>query len=179
MAEKAEKLNKALNSFNPQHVMRVGEAIGKLGGMIGSLVSSLSSMVSSIRVLFDPDTTGWEKFIAVLTAVSVALPMLGNAAKRAAELIEFLNKAESISTIQKGLQAAASWLQAKATNIAGESSKKAAKEVDKETAALKRNTKAKLENAVADQLDGQMDFFDQMGDVVKATAVKAAAPNNK
>jgi hypothetical protein len=90
--------------------MRAGEALGQLGNMLGSLVGSIASFGSALRNIFNPDISGWEKFLAVLSAVSSGLILLGRTITSAVKVIEWLNNAEKIAIVTKSLNAAASFL---------------------------------------------------------------------
>jgi hypothetical protein len=54
----------------------MSEAFGALGGIAGNTVSIIRSVSSAAQALSNPDLSGWEKFTAVLTSVSMIVPGL-------------------------------------------------------------------------------------------------------
>ena len=79
--KKLIELQQAANNLNFAHIATKSEVFSKMAGSISSFGFSLQSLNSAIKTLQNPDITGWEKFLSVLTSVSFGLPMLFSSIK--------------------------------------------------------------------------------------------------
>ena len=117
--EKAGILKNLLNEFNPQHVVRISEAMGSLAGLMGNVVTIGNSLKSMLQSLGNPDLSGWEKFSAVLTGLSVLIPTILSSLQAAATINEFLSKSYGKSAIAIGIDTAAKTISTKVTTALG------------------------------------------------------------
>ena len=117
--EKAGILKNLLNEFNPQHVVRISEAMGSLAGLMGNVVTIGNSLKSMLQSLGNPDLSGWEKFSAVLTGLSVLIPTILSSLQAAATINEFLSKSYGKSGIAIGIDTAAKTISTKVTTALG------------------------------------------------------------
>jgi hypothetical protein len=69
--------------------------------------------------LGDPDLSGWEKFSAVLTGLSVLIPTVLSSLQAAATINEFLSKSYGKSAIAIGIDTAAKTISTKVTTALG------------------------------------------------------------
>ena len=69
----------------------MSEAMGALAGLMGNIVTIGNSVKSIITSLGNPDLSGWEKFSAVLTGISMIVPALISGLRNATIANEFLS----------------------------------------------------------------------------------------
>lgn len=91
---KAKTASEAMNDINPQHTVRMSEALGALGGFLTSTVSGINSLSSAWKNLTDPDTSGFEKISSVILGTVSGLTMLANGYKALTPVIQSFNLAQ-------------------------------------------------------------------------------------
>lgn len=91
---KAKTASEAMNGINPQHTVRMSEALGALGGFLTSTVSGINSLSSAWKNLTDPDTSGFEKISSVILGTVSGLTMLANGYKALTPVIQSFNLAQ-------------------------------------------------------------------------------------
>lgn len=71
-----ERINSALNAFQPTHVVQGLEAITAAG----SAMTGVVNVINQVKGLFDsfsnPDLTGWERFSAILSSIGFMIPSI-------------------------------------------------------------------------------------------------------
>ena len=117
--QKTAALKKLLEEFKPEHTVRISEAMGSLAGLMGNVVTIGNSLKSMLQSLGDPDLSGWEKFSAVLTGLSVLIPTVLSSLQAAATINEFLSKSYGKSAIAIGIDTAAKTISTKVTTALG------------------------------------------------------------
>lgn len=117
--QKTATLKKLLEEFKPEHTVRISEAMGSLAGLMGNVVTIGNSLKSMLQSLGDPDLSGWEKFSAVLTGLSVLIPTVLSSLQAAATINEFLSKSYGKSAIAIGIDTAAKTISTKVTTALG------------------------------------------------------------
>lgn len=132
--QKQEELNKQVENFKPKHLVGGIEAFMSMASFAqsaGMAISSINSLISSIK---DPDMSGWEKAVAILTSIGSLSFMVKSGIDSLATGIQFLKQVRdqhnaSILTekaITKGLEivklkeTAATYLESTANKINNE-----------------------------------------------------------
>lgn len=132
--QKQEELNKQVENFKPKHLVGGIEAFMSMASFAqsaGMAISSINSLISSIK---DPDMSGWEKAVAILTSIGSLSFMVKSGIDSLATGIQFLKQIRdqhnaSILTekaITKGLEiaklkeTAATYLESTANKINNE-----------------------------------------------------------
>lgn len=98
--------NDLVNKFGSlsNSTLNYGQAILSAASMIGGVVTAINSVKSVVTTLSDPDTSGWEKFCAVLTAAGTAIGVLSTAfSENNVKLVENLIKALAAAVGEKAL----------------------------------------------------------------------------
>ena len=121
---------------------------GAVSGLMsaGMLISSINGLMTTLE---DPDSTGWEKFGSILTSVSMIVFSFSGAIKGLVSIYKFATQALNADTLAKIANAAASYLQAKASQRVSASKDREDKDLDENTARTHANTMAKNANAEA------------------------------
>lgn len=88
-----EKLNNAIENFNPKHNIPFTETVMSWASAFGSAAMAISSLTSIIDTLSDPDTSAWEKFSSLLMGISMLVPSITSAYKGFKTGIEGINAA--------------------------------------------------------------------------------------
>lgn len=112
--QKQEELNKQVENFKPKHLVGGIEAFMSMASFAqsaGIAISSVNSLISSIK---DPDMSGWEKAVAILTSIGSLSFMVKNGIDSLTTGIQFLKQVQeahntTIATqigLMKGLNAA-------------------------------------------------------------------------
>lgn len=117
--QKTATLKKLFDEFKPEYTVRISEAMGSLAGLMGNVVTIGNSLKSMLQSLGDPDLSGWEKFSAVLTGLSVLIPTVLSSLQAAATINEFLSKSYGKSAIAIGIDTAAKTISTKVTTALG------------------------------------------------------------
>ena len=89
---KVTMLKNMLNDFQPQHVVRVSEALGSLAGMAGSVAMALRSVTSIVKAFTSPDMSGWERALTLLTGISMIVPGIMSIFRGLSTVITFMNQ---------------------------------------------------------------------------------------
>lgn len=77
LKKKMAELEAQVNNFKPnQSLISLSTTLTSLGGAAMLAYSSMNSLSGIIESLSNPDTTGWEKFSAVLTGLAMSIPQL-------------------------------------------------------------------------------------------------------
>ena len=90
--QKQEELNKQVENFKPKHLVGGIEAFMSMASFAqsaGMAISSINSLISSIK---DPDMSGWEKAVAILTSVGSLSFMVKSGIDSLATGIQFLKQ---------------------------------------------------------------------------------------
>lgn len=113
------------------------EGFGKItsGAMAG--VAAVTSIVNAVERLQDPDLSGWEKFTII---ASVLTSVIAN--------VKTLSQTLDINTVTKTINAAATWLLAKANKANADA-------IDESADNTKEDTKEQAKNAVVKTLKAQ------------------------
>ena len=118
----------------------------------GMLVSSINSM---INMLEDPDSSGWEKFGAILTNVSMIATSVTGVFKGFGATMSLLKSLKDKDTIATIANTAAGFLQEKQSEKWWKTKKKETAAIKENSAATKEETVDKIANAAVDAADGQ------------------------
>jgi hypothetical protein len=90
--QKQEELNKQVENFKPKHLVGGIEAFISMASFAqsaGMAISSINSLISSIK---DPDMSGWEKAVAILTSIGSLSFMVKSGIDSLATGIQFLKQ---------------------------------------------------------------------------------------
>ena len=90
--QKQEELNKQVENFKPKHLVGGIEAFMSMASFAqsaGMAISSINSLISSIK---DPDMSGWEKAVAILTSIGSLSFMVKSGIDSLATGIQFLKQ---------------------------------------------------------------------------------------
>lgn len=90
--QKQEELNKQVENFKPKHLVGGIEAFMSMASFAqsaGMAISSINSLISSIK---DPDMSGWEKAVAILTSIGSLSFMVKSGIDSLATEIQFLKQ---------------------------------------------------------------------------------------
>lgn len=93
-----EKMEKGLEEDATRNLNDWASSITQVTTMVSSLGTVISSVQGLIDVFNNPDSTGWEKFVAVLTQATIVLPQIATGISTFGKLIEKSAKAHSIAT---------------------------------------------------------------------------------
>ena len=136
-------------SKNLENMIKIGSSLSSVWGIVNTISGT-------IETLKDPETTGWEKFGAVLGAVSSVLMSVKTVSDGAAAVMSIINSLVAIGT---GLE------------IANTKAKQA------NTEATKNKTKAQLEGVaaqVAENAGNVADTADEVADTITSAASKGS-----
>lgn len=92
VAEQTTFVQRLYNDFNPKATIRMSEAMGSLTGLAGNAVTVLRTLQSTFTTLSSADTTGLEKFSAVLTAIAFGAPAVISALTNVVRIKTFLSQ---------------------------------------------------------------------------------------
>lgn len=90
--QKQEELNKQVENFKPKHLVGGIEAFMSMASFAqsaGMAISSINSLISSIK---DPNISGWEKAVAILTSIGSLSFMVKSGIDSLATEIQFLKQ---------------------------------------------------------------------------------------
>ena len=90
--QKQEELNRQVENFKPKHLVGGIEAFMSMASFAqsaGMAISSINSLISSIK---DPDMSGWEKAVAILTSIGSLSFMVKSGIDSLATGIQFLKQ---------------------------------------------------------------------------------------
>ena len=90
--EQTTILKRLYAEFNPTQTIRMSTAMGALGGMAGNVITIFNSLKSTFETLSNADTTGMEKFMAVLSAIAFTTPAVIGAITNYAKVVGFLKQ---------------------------------------------------------------------------------------
>jgi hypothetical protein len=117
---------------------------------ISSLGMAISSFKGLMDTIEDPSTSGWEKFGAILTSVSMVLTSLGGVYKGFTDTVALGKEIFNKDNLVKIANIANNIALSKTTRQNAEDTKKHTKEVKKNTVEIEKNTGAKVANEVVD-----------------------------
>lgn len=92
--QKQEELNKQAENFKPKHLVGGIEAFMSMASFAqsaGMAISSVNSLISSIK---DPDMSGWEKAVAILTSIGSLSFMVKSGIDSLTTGIQFLKQTQ-------------------------------------------------------------------------------------
>lgn len=117
---------------------------------IGMLISSFSSLMNTIQ---NPDATGWEKFGAVLTSVSMIMMGLSGSWKGLVSLAKLSKEVINGETFARLANALAAVLQKEASEDVAEAKDREEQETRENADAINKETAAKVANKAADKIE--------------------------
>ena len=129
-----------------------------LTGVTSGLMSAgmmISSFKSLKQTLESPDVSGWERFGAVLTNISMIMMSMSGLYKGLVSLGKLWKAVTDKETWAKIANAAATYLQERASRSAARAKDAEEQEIKENTAETNKNTAAKIANKAADSLDGK------------------------
>lgn len=97
--QKQEELNKQAENFKPKHLVGGIEAFMSMASFAqsaGMAISSVNSLISSIK---DPDMSGWEKAVAILTSIGSLSFMVKSGIDSLTTGIQFLKQAQEAHNV--------------------------------------------------------------------------------
>lgn len=94
----SERMEKGLEEDAAKNLNDWASSITQVTTMVSSLGTVISSVQGLIDVFNDPDSTGWEKFVAVLTQATLVLPQIATGISTFGKLIEKTAKAHNTAT---------------------------------------------------------------------------------
>ena len=92
VTEQTTILKRLYGEFNPKQTIRMSEAMGSLAGMAGNVITIFNSLKSTFETLSNADTTGMEKFMAVLSSIAFTTPAVIGAITNYAKIVGFLKQ---------------------------------------------------------------------------------------
>lgn len=97
--ETTSTIKELLDSFNPQHTVRITEALGSLAGLAGNIVSVGRGISSIVDAAFgDNDLSVWERFSSILFGISTIIPGISAGLKSYNTIVDFLTKSKKAET---------------------------------------------------------------------------------
>lgn len=103
----ADEMTQGLKQDAVQQLSDWAASISQVTTALMSLGTVISSVQGLIDVLNNPDTTGWEKFTAVLTQVGFVIPQLMTGMSSIVKLIDAQKTAHELATVSAIGQAGA------------------------------------------------------------------------
>lgn len=162
----AEKANEDLSKSEEQVKKKIKDSQGAQKSWADSFVqgaNSVLSLVSALQmlggmadVLSNPDMSGWDKFLSITSTLLMAVPMLITGLTGLKAVMAGLKAITNKDTIAKGLNAAATWLQAKAENALQKEKSESTSSTRTDTNATNANTISKIANRKASKTPSGM-----------------------
>ena len=144
---------------------------------VASTISVFQMLGSVIDTIKDPDMTGWEKFVAILTSVSMAVPMVAMTITSLKTAFGGLTVEAISNTAAQLADAAATFLNTQAKRKLGEAAEESANALDEEEEELYENMYA--QEYAAGKTDGNKGEIKDGDDDNKNSKLKDSFNNLK
>ena len=154
--EQTTILKRLYAEFNPTQTIRMSTAMGALGGMAGNVITIFNSLKSTFETLSNADTTGMEKFMAVLSAIAFATPAVISAITNYAKVVGFLKQEYAKASAAATAAAAANANYGQMIHSMNLAIQSANLNLPKMARALNVEEKATMKAAMASVLKGEM-----------------------
>lgn len=154
--EQTTILKRLYAEFNPTQTIRMSTAMGALGGMAGNVITIFNSLKSTFETLSNADTTGMEKFMAVLSAIAFTTPAVIGAITNYAKVVGFLKQEYAKASAAATAAAAANANYGQMIHSMNLAIQSANLNLPKMARALNIEEKATMKAAMASVLKGEM-----------------------
>ena len=154
--EQTTILKRLYAEFNPTQTIRMSTAMGSLAGMAGNVVTIFNSLKSTFETLSRADTTGMEKFMAILSAIAFTTPAITGAITNYARVVGFLKQEYAKASAAATAAAAANANYGQMIHSMNLAIQSANLNLPKMARALNIEEKATMKAAMASVLKGEM-----------------------
>lgn len=91
-----DNLQQIMDNFNPSHTIQGIEAISTAVSSLGSAYSMIQQISGLFDTLGNPDLTGWEKFGAIITSLTTAVPTFITLMKDVGTITEWASQKQAV-----------------------------------------------------------------------------------
>lgn len=91
-----DNLQQIMDNFNPSHTIQGIEAISTAVSSLGSAYSMIQQIFGLFDTLGNPDLTGWEKFGAIITSLTTAVPTFITLMKDVGTITEWAGQKQAV-----------------------------------------------------------------------------------
>lgn len=89
-------LQQIMDNFNPSHTIQGIEAVSTAVASLGSAYSMIQQVLGLFEALGNPDLTGWEKFGAIITSLTTAVPTFITLMKDVGTITEWASQKQAV-----------------------------------------------------------------------------------
>ena len=155
--EQTTILERLYTEFDPKQTIRMSEAMGALGGMVGNAITIFNSLKSTIDTLSDADTTGMEKFMAVLSAIAFTTPATIGLISDYVKVVKFLKQEYAKASVAATAATAANANYGQMIHNMNQAIQKMNLNLSKKARALNEEEKVTMKAAMAAVLKGEIE----------------------